>query len=93
MNDGHRLWGRCLTANHDDSSEENLTLRYKSQEIDNKLRVEHAIRIGDPPARVRPQLLEAAAAVEPPERSRHRSPCDGRDANGTRYRQDAERLR
>lgn len=33
--------------NNDDSSEENLTLRYKSQEIENKLRVEHDIRIGD----------------------------------------------
>ncbi|MEQ8702635.1 MAG: TonB-dependent receptor [Phaeodactylibacter sp.] len=33
--------------NNDDSSEDNLTLRYKSQEIENKLRVEHDIRIGD----------------------------------------------
>jgi hypothetical protein len=32
---------------NDDSSEENLTLRYKSQEIENKLRVEHDIRFGD----------------------------------------------
>ena len=33
--------------NNDDSSEDNLTLRYKSQEIENKLRVEHDLRIGD----------------------------------------------
>lgn len=32
---------------NDDSSEDNLTLRYKSQEIENKLRVEHDIRLGD----------------------------------------------
>ncbi len=33
--------------NNDDSSEDNLTLRYKSQEIENKLRIENTQRIGD----------------------------------------------
>jgi len=33
--------------NNDDSSEENLLLRYKSQEIENKLRIEHNSRFGD----------------------------------------------
>jgi hypothetical protein len=32
---------------NDDSSEDNLTLRYKSQEIENKLRIEHTVRTGD----------------------------------------------
>lgn len=32
---------------NDDSSEDNLTLRYKSQEIENKLRIEHTLRVGD----------------------------------------------
>ncbi len=33
-------------TNNDDSSEDNLLLRYKSQEIENKLRVEHKERVG-----------------------------------------------
>ncbi len=32
---------------NDDSSEENLVLRYHSQEIENKLRIEHTLRKGD----------------------------------------------
>lgn len=32
---------------NDDSSEENLILRYNSQEIENKLRIEHTLRKGD----------------------------------------------
>jgi len=32
---------------NDKSSEDNLTLKYKSQEIENKLRVEHTVRFGD----------------------------------------------
>lgn len=32
---------------NDDSSEDNLTLRYRSQEIENKFRAEHDLRLGD----------------------------------------------
>ena len=32
---------------NDESSEDNLILRYKSQEIENKLRIEHTLRMGD----------------------------------------------
>ena len=32
---------------NDESSEDNLTLRYKSQEIENKLRIENTLRVGD----------------------------------------------
>ncbi|MCI5082990.1 MAG: TonB-dependent receptor [Saprospiraceae bacterium] len=32
---------------NDDSSEDNLILRYKSQEIENKLRIEQTLRVGD----------------------------------------------
>ena len=34
-------------ANNDESSEDNLLLRYRSQEIENKLRIEHTLKLGD----------------------------------------------